>query len=686
MQSIPVNRLQAIFSVFPDVLFLLDEEGCYLEVVTGNEELLYHTKATVLNKTMHEVMPKDKADTFYAAVQEALQSQQLITIEYELEVLAGKRYFEGRITPVDFSVNNKRTVVFLAMDITEKKQVMRHDRLISNVIEAAREGVAIMDDQRKIITTNRAYRQMTGSSEADLLNKAPSYICTDEKESDTLWDTVTEQGRWMGEIVGYRIDGTQYPLWLTLETISDPVEKSVHYAALLTDVSEIKRSREQLEHIATHDVLTGLPNRVLFTDRLKQAMVRAHRNKTLVALFFLDLDRFKVVNDNLGHQMGDELLLQVSQRLTCVQRQEDTLARFGGDEFLVISEGLKRPEDATLIARNIIAVFQAPFVLAEYTLDISTSIGISIFPDDTENAEMLLKNADAAMYQAKNQEGNSYQYCTQDLTANAFKYFSMEISLKQALKSGQFHLVYQPQFDISSGRMIGVEALIRWQHPEQGYIGPDVFIPVAESSGLIKPLGDWIISAACQQIKYWDEQGLPAFPIAINVSRRQLVDHRFCENLRDTLHFYALSGSRIEIEITESAIIDNEEIAYQNLRKLHEMGIYLSIDDFGTGHSSLINLKRFPLDKLKIDRDFVRDLMIDQNDVAIIKATIALARSFNLKVIAEGVETQEQRDYLRDQGCDQVQGYLYSKPVMPDVIEQLWNTPQHGTAPSSCSH
>jgi diguanylate cyclase (GGDEF)-like protein len=462
-----------------------------------------------------------------------------------------------------------------------------------------------------------------------------------------------------------------YPLWLTLNAVKDDRGQLTYYVALLTDVSDIKRSQQELEYVATHDFLTNLPNRVLFHDRLQQAIARTMRSHSTGALFFLDLDRFKNVNDNLGHHVGDDLLKQVAARLQKVCRASDTLARLGGDEFTLIVDGLTDTSVLDKIAEKVLQVFKEPFRLDDYKLEISVSIGISVFPKDSADVNELIKHADTAMYSAKESGRNTYRYYTQELATNAFEYFAMEIALQKALEREEFFLVYQPQYNIVTEQMIGVEALIRWRHPDMGILAPGVFIHIAEYSGKIEALGEWVIREACEQCRRWDAEGLPAFTVSLNLSRKQLVLPSLYRDVKNILEGAQLTGDRLEFEITESAILEQKEIAYNNLKELQKMGIKMAIDDFGTGYSSMVNLKQFPLSRLKIDRSFVRDVSRDQNDEAIIRATIALGKSFNLDIIAEGVETEEQRDFLLKEGCHEVQGYLYSKPVLPDAISEL---------------
>jgi len=442
---------------------------------------------------------------------------------------------------------------------------------------------------------------------------------------------------------------------------------------MLRCVSELKQSRQELEHIATHDSLTGLPNRILFQDRLQQAVSRSLRTGKPGAVLFLDLDRFKVINDSLGHQVGDELLIKVGDRLSTILRQEDTLARLGGDEFTLIVEQLDGEEQAMLVADKVLHAFKVPFEPGKYKLEITTSVGISIFPRDGTDVDALTKQADIAMYSAKEAGRNRYRFFTQDLTSSEYEFFSMEQDLRKALPQDELSLVYQPQFRLENNQLIGFEVLLRWSSPRRGEVRPVEFIPVAEITGLIEPIGKWVIEEACRQIVAWKHEGWDFGRIAINLSRRQLASSALIPALKEMLDRYGVDGRQLEFEITESSIIEQDDVAYRNLQQLDEMDIELAIDDFGTGHSSLVNLKRFPLSRLKIDRTFVKDVNKDVNDEAIIRATIALGQSLGMKVIAEGVETQPQLDFLRDVGCDEVQGYLLGKPVSARETEALFD-------------
>jgi diguanylate cyclase (GGDEF)-like protein/PAS domain S-box-containing protein len=561
-----------------------------------------------------------------------------------------------------------------ARDVTDAKKLETKSQLIGQVVQAAAEGVVILDTSRNVVSVNPAYEEMFGVSAEDVLG-AEAGFCTDINDPDVydqIWKKIDKDGSWQGELTARRSDGDEFPLWMTLDAAHMRSKTITHYVALLTDFSEIKQSRQELEHIAMHDSLTGLPNRILFQDRLQQAVSRSLRTGKPGAVLFLDLDRFKVINDNLGHQVGDELLIKVAERLTTLLRKEDTLARLGGDEFTLVIELLDGVEQVDLVAEKVLHAFAEPFQPGELKLEITTSVGISIFPDDGTDVDALTKQADIAMYSAKEAGRNRYRFFTQDLRSSENEFFSMEQDLRKALPREELSLVYQPQFNLENNQLIGFESLLRWTSPQRGEVGPGKFIPVAEITGQIETIGAWVIEEVCRQIVTWKRHGRDFGRIAINLSRRQLAGAKLIPTVKEILTRFGVDGSQIEFEITEGSIIEQDDVAYRNLLQLDDMGVELAIDDFGTGHSSLINLKRFPLSRLKIDRRFVKDVDRDPNDEGIIKATIALGQSLGMKVIAEGVETQQQLEFLRDAGCNEVQGFLLGKPVSASKTEALF--------------
>jgi diguanylate cyclase (GGDEF)-like protein/PAS domain S-box-containing protein len=668
------DRLQAIASALPDLLFLQDENGVYLEVyATSNDPNLYRPEAQILGKTPYDLFPEQQARQFMGILRKTLESQRTQSIEYELDVPAGRRIFEARLTPTEIPLNRHKTVIVLVRDITDKVHAEIRQQLASTVFEASHEGMVIMDGQRKVLSVNSAFHEITGLTQDEVVDKDPDFLhaAYPSNRLEDIWGIVSVKGRWHGEINGRRARGEIYPLWLTLDTVRDKQGRITHFVALMCDISEIKRSQQELEYVANHDPLTNLPNRHLFHNQLEEALHRSKRNRRLGALFFLDLDRFKQINDNLGHHIGDQLLIDVAERLKSLAREEDLLARLGGDEFTLIIENLSHAEDAAKIAKKIICSFAVSFRLDDYELEITTSIGISLFPTDGTEIEKLVKQADTAMYAAKEAGRNTFHFYTHQLTDNAFEFFSLEMKLKKALERQEFSLVFQPQYELSSGRMIGVEALIRWHHHELGLVLPEQFIPLAEVCGLIEPIGHWVIQAACRQAAQWDRLQLKPIPISINVSRRQLVSPHIVNDTRQALAEHGLSGDRLELEITESTFFHSEEQARHNLEQLRSLGCNIAIDDFGTGYSSLANLKGFPLDRLKIDKSFIQELDQDPSNEKIIRATIALGTSLQLQVIAEGVESEAQRTFLLAEGCKGVQGNLFSLPLSAEQVAKL---------------
>lgn len=434
------------------------------------------------------------------------------------------------------------------------------------------------------------------------------------------------------------------------------------------DISEKKRADEKLYSLAHNDGLTGLPNRILFRDRLKQAIAYAHRQKRLVGLLFLDLDRFKFINDSLGHPIGDRLLQYVANALTSSVREIDTVARFGGDEFTIVLSNLDRPEGAPLVANKIISALEKPFLVDGHELFAIVSIGISIFPTDGEDIDSLIKRADIAMYEAKSQGGSRWVLYDPAMDINSHKRLLLENSLRKALANNEFRLVYQPKVDIISGQITAVEALLRWDHPELGLIRPDEFIPLAEETGLILAIGEWVLERACSQHVEWSEQGLAKMRVAVNISGNQLQQPDFLSRLYAIVAKTGMTFDQLEIEITESVIMQNPEFTINILNEVQSKGIHISVDDFGTGYSSLAHLKRFSVNTLKIDKSFVRDVESSQTDAAITSAIIAMGNSLNLKVIAEGVETEGQYTFLQEAKCDEIQGYLISRPIPPEKV------------------
>ncbi len=559
-------------------------------------------------------------------------------------------------------------------DLSHARQTEERLRLAASVFENTDEGVVITDAEGTIVEVNRAFTEIQGYARDEVIGKNPRIFKSgrhDDAFYRSLWHTLEKTGHWRGELWNRRKNGELFPKWQTISRVTDSSGRVTHYVGVFSDVTQIKRSQEQLEHLVQHDALTDLPNRLLLNERLEQAIKHAERQQTQLAVIFLDLDNFKHINDSLGHPVGDQLLQAVASELLQAVRQDDTVARIGGDEFVLLLEDIGKPEHAGIAAQKVMSAFDQPFQLDNRSIRITASLGICICPEDGKDPATLLRNADSAMYRAKKEGRNTYQFYTEELTRNAFERVQLENNLRQAIENGEFRLLYQPQKALESGRIIGVEALIRWIHPEQGMISPAHFIPLAEESGLIHPIGEWVLRNACLQGAVWLQQGIEFGRIAVNIAGPQLQRGNLAQHVLRILAETALPADRLELEVTEGFIMREATSAIRQLSLLRKAGVTLAIDDFGTGYSSLSYLKQLPIHKLKIDQSFVRDIPDDINDMAIADAIIAMGRSLDLTVIAEGVETEAQENFLKTAGCQEGQGYLYSRPVGPEEIERL---------------
>jgi len=559
----------------------------------------------------------------------------------------------------------------IVQNITERIKIEENQILSATVVENTAEAIVITDANNNIISVNKAYTDITGYTQEEVLGKNPRLLKSamyDRSFFEKLWSTLLKENKWQGEILDRRKNGEIFPAWQTISVIRNEHGEIINFLSLISDITSIKQSEERLNFLAYHDSLTKLPNRLLMTDRLNHAIEHARREDHQLAVLFLDLDRFKLINDSLGHHVGDVLLQYGANRIVKLVRDSDTVARLGGDEFVIILEQIDDTKDAAVLAQKLMRAFGDPFMIDEKELTVTLSIGISVYPGDGKDYNTLVKNADAAMYRAKEQGRNDYQFYTPALTNLAFEHLTMDSALRHALENEELILYYQPQYSLKTGNLIGVEALIRWEHPEMGTISPDKFIPIAEESGLIVPVGEWVLRTACQQMKKWKKYKLKH--MAVNISGRQFRKESILGSVKKVLKETRLNPELLELEITESIIMDEASHA-RILDELNQMGIYIAIDDFGTGYSSLSYLKRLPVHKLKIDSSFVRDIPGDLSDKAITTAIVAMGKSLNLKVIAEGVETKEQQDFLKSLGCDEAQGFLFSQPLPADQFEKL---------------
>ena len=563
-------------------------------------------------------------------------------------------------------------------DITERKKADEKLRQAAMVFDSTRDGVMITDQLGQILAVNRAFSQITGYAEEEVRNKRPNFLRSGRHDAafyQAMWATISESGYWHGEIWNRRKNGEIYPQWLTISRVGDASGADSHYVGVFTDLSQIRRSEAQLDHLAHHDHLTDLPNRTLLQLRLEHALERAGRHGDRVGVLYIDLDHFKTVNDSLGHKIGDELLLSVVERLRGRVRKEDTLGRLGGDEFLLVLELMEESQTAADVARDLLAVLAEPFQYSgRHEVFLGASIGISVYPDDGANVAELMGDAEVAMYRAKDRGRGRFCFYTADMNADALAMLELEADLRRALDRNEFVLHYQPKVDLLSGLIVGAEALLRWSRNSRELVPPARFIPLAEKTGLIVPIGAWIIEAACRQMRAWHEQGFRDLRVAVNVSACQFRADDFETTVADILKRHGIPPGQLELELTESMLMDDPEAATALLGRLKSLGVKLSLDDFGTGYSSLAYLSRFPIDTLKIDQSFVKDIVTDPNSAGIVSVVIGLAQRMRLRVVAEGVETEAQLGYLRKQGCDQIQGYYFSKPVPADSFDEMLKT------------
>jgi len=551
-------------------------------------------------------------------------------------------------------------------DVTQQVKAEERARLAVIMFEHTTEGLMIFGADHRIRLVNPAFTLHTGYQASEAIgNTADLFVAagSDTAPYTDAWQALEYDTTWEGEIIYRRRDGRLLATWQTIVRVGDAGGDTSLYLAVFTDLTERQRYEQQLERLVYYDVLTGMPNRALLADRTAQAIARAERFGYHLALLFVDLDRFKVVNDTLGNNAGDQLLREVANRITTVASPGDTASRYGADQFVLLLPEIDTPDQAATLARQLLTQLSRPHPVNEQTLTITASVGISVYPEDGEERETLLHHAETAMQAAKRAGRNTFRFFTQDMNQRSAEYLLLESYLRHGLANDEFLLYYQPQIDLKTREIIGFEALMRWEHPELGMVQPNRFIPAAEESGLIVPMGQWALQEACRQNKAWQRLGLISVPVAVNVSGLQFAE-ALDEVIADALEAADLAPEWLEVEVTESTLMGSVHEAIHILNTLKQMGVRLAIDDFGTGYSSLSYLKRFPLDKLKVDRSFITDILIDSDDAAIASAVISLAKNLRLKVIAEGVETQQQVDFLNTLGCDEFQGFLVS-PALP---------------------
>ena len=562
----------------------------------------------------------------------------------------------------------------IVRDITERKLHDTQLSTLSSVMEQTADIIIVTDTAGKIEYVNPSFEKITGYSYLEAIDNTPGLIASGKHKPEFyrhLWNTITAGDSYSNIFINRRKDGSLFYEEQTITPIKDHAGKITHFVSTGKDISERIQVQERLQHMAHHDALTDLPNRNLFLDRLQQSLTRARWHDRLVAVMFLDLDRFKNINDTLGHTVGDQLLLQLSERLSNSVRDGDTIGRFGGDEFAILLDDINSDSHISLLAEKLLDTLKKPFKINKHELFVTASIGISIFPNDGEDSDTLLRNADVAMYRAKDLGKNNYQFYSDDLSARIFERMTLESHLRHALERNEFVLYYQPQIDTRTQKIMGVEALLRWKHPEFGLVTPNNIVPLMEETGLIEKVGHWALETACRQARKWHDAGWTYLHLSVNISSRQFNDPDFISLVHDIISTTGINPEYLELELTESMLIRNASATINALNTLSSLGVRFAIDDFGTGYSSLSYLRRFPIDTIKIDRSFIHDVTDNPDDAAIASAIIVMGQNLSLNVIAEGVENQQQLEFLSSRNCHYLQGNLFSRPLPAEEFSTL---------------
>ncbi len=576
---------------------------------------------------------------------------------------------EGEVAHLSTAIHDM--VEKLTREISQRRKAEEGLRLSAKVFENNTEAIMVTDAMNNIVMVNPAFIEITGYHEEEVLGRNPRFMSSGRHSHEFFqgfFNSLNTNDLWRGEIWNKRKNGEIFPEWVTVSVLRDEQSRITHSIAIYLDLTERKKEEERIQFLANYDVLTALPNRYLLADRLEQSISLAQRHLTKLAVMFIDLDHFKNINDSLGHDVGDALLKEVARRLSSCLRRSDTLARQGGDEFVALLGDLNSVEEAAYVAEKMIEAMCREFSVGDYQLSVTPSIGLSVYPDDGDTAMQLLRNADLAMYRAKDSGRNRFEYYEPEMNFKAMQRLQLENDLRVAIVHKQMMLYYQPKVSVSTGVVVGMEALLRWNHPSQGFVSPAQFIPVAEESGLINEIGDWVLRQAALQQRLWHSLGYCIVPVAVNLSARQFGQKNLVEKIRSIVRDVDIPAHYIELELTESLLMDMGVNSLEVMSQLNNAGFNLALDDFGTGYSSLSRLKLLPMKALKIDQSFVRDIATDPNDESIVNATVVLAHAMDMKVIAEGVETEEQLEFLRQLQCEEYQGYLFSRPVPADEV------------------
>lgn len=673
------KRVQGILQAVDDAVMIVDDAGVTQDINPAAELLFGHPAREAIGQDIALLLTSEECRGFLDILRRRAAGIDIpLRRRHELRC----RRHDGSCFPAQLTVSEirdgqKHLFTLVIRDVSERKALYSRLAMTEKVLEATSEGIILSDTKGNILWVNGGFSRISGYSRDEAIGQTTRLLKSGLQAPEfykQMWNTLLAEGEWNGEIWNRRKDGEAYPEWLAIKTIHDETGKPERYVGVFSDVSKHKRAQETIHHLTYYDSVTRLPNRYLFQDRLGQAMERARRSNHQVGLVLVSLDRFKNINETLGHHVGDTLLREVAQRISNSIRGEDTASRLRGDTFCCVLAELNHAHDANPVINRILDAFSQPFVVNDQELFITSSLGISMFPLDATEIDDLLQKAESAVNRSKERTENTYYFYTPEMNVNSMERLRLETDLRKAVNRDELVLFYQPKVETATGKLVGAEALVRWRHPEYGMVPPGRFIPMAEDTGLILPIGSLVLHQACQQIKNWLNRGLPVVPVAVNLSAYQFRQTNLVQSIAHTISDAGIPGSLIELELTESAVMRNADAAVMLLAELHDMGLSIAIDDFGTGYSSLSYLKKFPIDRLKVDQSFVQDLGTSQVGEEIVGAIIALAHSLKMSVVAEGVENSRQLEMLRELDCEEIQGFYFGRPVPAEDFTEILKT------------
>lgn len=681
VDTIDQEELKSIFKNLQEVYYRIDRDGRVERVSDSVSSLLGYRADELIGKKMADLyVEEDGREKFLNALKTA--GGRVFNQDVLLRHKDGSRAWASTSAHIIYDKDNQPNgIEGIARNVTELKSHILQLNKLTNVLNHTADMVMVTDTNGVIEYVNQQFETVTGYTSEEVCGKYPSLLSSGKQSDDTykeLWETIKSGKKYENVIINKRKDGSLFYEEKTISPLTDDNDNILYFISTSKDVTKRIESEQKLAHLAHHDALTGLPNRTLIIDRLKQALFHAELHNRLVAVMFLDLDHFKKINDSYGHNVGDELLIQITDRLSGSVRSEDTVGRYAGDEFVILLDDINNEHHISILAQKLVDTLNEEFNVFGRKLRISASIGVSFYPTDGKTSDELIRNADIAMYRAKEMGKNTYQFYSHDLSAKIFERLTLESHLRHALDKNEFVLYYQPQVDMRTNKIMAVEALIRWQHPYMGLVSPNNFITLLEETGLIEPVGNWIIRTACEQLKQWHDTGLEPLRMSINLSSRQFNNPDLYRNVNEILRHTRVNPEFLEFEITESMLMRNASSIVTSLESLSKLGIHFAIDDFGTGYSSLNYLRRFPIDTIKIDQSFIRDVPDNADDAAITQAIIGLAKSLSLKVIAEGVENKKQLAFLEQYECYCIQGYYFGSPLQAGEIAGMLQQQSQG--------